>query len=171
MRKTGMGSHQSAKMMDDTWITPKHIIDALGLFDLDPCTPETGMPWDTARKYYTKADDGLKQKWEGRVWLNPPYSREVDQWMRKIRDHNNGIALVFARTETACFFSTVWNHATSILFLDGRLYFHRADGTRAKANSGAPSVLIAYGEECSDILEKSGIKGKFIRLKDSRNEI
>ena len=32
----GMGSHQSANMQNDEWLTPPHILDALGQFDLDP---------------------------------------------------------------------------------------------------------------------------------------
>ena len=79
--------------------------------------------------------------------------------------HNDGIALIFARTETKMFFDHVWNGATSLLFIKGRLHFHYVDGTRAKANSGAPSVLIAYGEESSKILEDSKIEGQFVMLK------
>jgi hypothetical protein len=56
----------------------------------------------------------------------------------------------------------VWPKATSILFLEGRLYFYREDGTRAKANAGAPSVLIAYGTQNSDSISDSGIKGKHL---------
>jgi hypothetical protein len=66
-----IGSHHSSAMKSDVWLTPPSIIQALGRFDLDPCTPEI-MPWVTAEKRFTKADDGLIQDWTGRVWLNPP---------------------------------------------------------------------------------------------------
>ena len=72
MRK-GIGGHQSAKMKNDEWLTPLHLLRPLGTFDLDPCAPIV-RPWDTARHHYTKEDDGLKKEWFGRVWLNPPYS-------------------------------------------------------------------------------------------------
>lgn len=158
-----MGSHQSAAMVSDTWLTPPHIIKALGRFDLDPCTPPA-MPWQTAAKRYTEADDGLTSPWFGRVWLNPPYSREAVKWLRKLADHGNGVALVFARTETAWFWETVWNAADAVLFLRGRIHFHHGDGTRASANAGAPSVLVAYGKENARILQESGIEGRFIHL-------
>lgn len=34
-----IGSHQSARMKSDTWLTPPDIIKSLGEFDLDPCSP------------------------------------------------------------------------------------------------------------------------------------
>jgi hypothetical protein len=61
--------------------------------------------------------------------------------------HNNGIALVFARTETRAFFHHVWPFAGALLFLRGRLTFYTPQGFSAPMghNSGGPSVLIAYG--------------------------
>lgn len=160
----GMSGHQSARMVTDTWITPKYIIDDLGPFDLDPCTPPE-MPWKTAGRMLTKKDDGLKSEWSGSIWMNPPYGREMEKWLEKLSHHDNGIALIFARTETKAFINHVWEKATSILFIYGRLYFHKPDGTKAKGNSGAPSCLVAYGVESDEKIRKSEIKGKYIRLK------
>jgi hypothetical protein len=163
MQKRAIGSHQSASMISDTWLTPPEIIKALGPFDLDPCTPEF-MPWQTAIHRYTPAQDGLIQEWFGRVWLNPPYSREVTKWLNKLSNHGNGIALTFARTETDMFFRHIWEKGAGILFLQGRLHFHLPDGSRAKANAGAPSCLIAYGIDNAERLEASGIPGKYLPI-------
>lgn len=159
-----MGSHQSGIMISDTWLTPKYIIDALGKFDLDPCCPEY-MPWKTADIYYTKADDGLLQDWFGRVWLNPPYSREAVKWLARLSDHGRGTALIFARTETKWFVDYIWKKASALLFIHGRITFCDITGTPANANSGAPSVLVAYGEEDAEILRKCGIEGTFFKQK------
>lgn len=78
-----MGSHQSARMLKDEWLTPPDIIKGLGSFDLDPCSP-VNRPWDTADRHYTIEDDGLMQPWSGRVWLNPPYGREATAWLDKL---------------------------------------------------------------------------------------
>lgn len=158
-----MGSHQSAHMLNDEWLTPPQIIKSLGNFDLDPCSPIT-RPWDTARSHYTSVDDGLNQAWTGRVWCNPPYGREATKWLNKLAEHRNGIALIFARTETEMFFNEVWNKADGLLFLKGRLFFHYVTGEAAKANAGAPSVLVAYGEENVQALIQSKIPGQFLRL-------
>ena len=115
-----------------------------------------------ARKHYCPPQDGLSLKWGGRVWLNPPYSREAVKWLRKMAGHGDGVALVFARTETAWFRECVWEAADGLLFLDGRIHFYRPNGIKAAANAGAPSVLVAYGMANVRSLEKSGIKGNLV---------
>ena len=147
-------------MGNDEWLTPPEILAELGEFDLDPCAPKV-RPWDTAKEHYFEL--GLMKPWHGRVWLNPPYGNETKHWLNRLVEHGNGIALIMARTETKTFFSCVWEKADAFLFIKGRLCFHYVDGTRAKANCGAPSVLVAYGENNVKILENCNIKGKFIR--------
>ena len=163
VNRKGIGSHQSANMKKDEWLTPPEIIKALGEFTLDPCAPIV-RPWEMAKKHFTINDNGLEKEWNGRVWCNPPYGLEASKWLKKLTEHGNGIALIFARTETKMFFEWVWNNATAVKFIEGRLYFHHVDGTKARANAGAPSVLIAYGNENAEILENCEIKGKFLRL-------
>ena len=161
--RKGIGCHQSANMQNDEWLTPPHILEALGKFDLDPCAPVV-RPWDTATNHFTIETDGLKQNWFGRVWCNPPYGLEAAIWLNKLAEHGNGIALIFARTETKMFFDHVWNKADALLFIEGRLYFHKVNGERAKSNSGAPSVLIAYGSQNVETLKTCNIAGRFVSL-------
>ncbi|WP_288365608.1 DNA N-6-adenine-methyltransferase [uncultured Marinobacter sp.] len=161
----GMGSHQSSAMKNDEWLTPPEIIEALGTFYLDPCSPGERRPWDTAAVHYDFRDNGLSQPWGGRVWLNPPYGREAAQWLERLAAHGNGIALIFARTETDMFFRHVWEKADAILFLRGRLHFHYVTGERAKANSGAPSCLVAYGANNVRALKQSGLDGRLVTLR------
>lgn len=161
-----MGSHQSARMISDTWLTPPAIVEALGPFDLDPCAAPDPRPWPTADRHIARPADGLAEPWAGFVWCNPPYSRDAVHWLRKMSEHGNGIALVFARTETEWFWETVWRSptASAALFIEGRLYFHHADGTRAAANSGAPSVLVSYGRIGAARLMSCGLSGAFVPL-------
>jgi hypothetical protein len=145
-----------------TWLTPPHILNALGSFDLDPCSA-LNRPWDTAKYHYTVEDDGLVQPWFGRVWLNPPYGKEAAPFMEKMAVHGKGIALLFARTETKMFQRLVFPYASSMLFLSGRLKFHRIDGSLA-STSQSPSVLIAYGDAENDFLKGCGLDGWFVKL-------
>lgn len=154
------GHHRGYRGHSDEWLTPPHIIEALGAFDLDPCVPET-QPYPTATYTFTKKDDGLTMPWDGRVWLNPPYGPETGRWLSRLAGHGNGIALIFARTETKMFFEHVWDKATALVFIRGRIHFHHPDGTRAKANAGAPSVLVAYGNSNVASLRACGL-GKFV---------
>jgi len=159
----GMSSHQCNRAQTHEWLTPPDILNALGGFDLDPCAASV-RPWPTARHHYTFEDDGLRREWYGRVWLNPPYGDLINDWLRLMVMHGNGVVLTFARTETKTFFRYIWPHADAVLFIKGRLNFHRIDGSKSAHNSGAPSVLIAYGKNNADILEVCGIQGKFVRL-------
>jgi hypothetical protein len=151
-----MGSHQSAKMLNDEWLTPRWILEPLGQFDLDPAAP-TVQPWPTARIRYDKPIDGLKQPWKGRIWLNPPFGREWPKWVAKLADHGNGIALLAARTETRDFFDLVWDKADAICFIRSRPHFCYVDGTPAPANSGVPICLVAYGARNRDVLDKANL--------------
>lgn len=165
-----MGAHHSAKPGTTTWLTPPDLLAKLGgpdAFDLDPCAA-VGQPWPTARTMFTEEDDGLAQDWRdfGLTFVNPPYTNsEIGDWMDRLAEHGDGIALIFARTETAVFHRTVWQQADAILFLEGRLHFHHIDGTRAKANAGAPSVLIAYGVDSTDIIASCDVPGAFQAIK------
>lgn len=152
----------------DEWLTPPELIKKLGAFDLDPCSP-VKRPWDTAKNHFNVKDDGLKQAWFGRVWCNPPYGRGVSDWLDKSVKHGNCVVLIFARTETSTFFEYVWGQADALLFIKGRLRFHRMNGVRTLSNAGAPSVLVAYGEDNAQVLEKCGVEGYFVRLKQVEN--
>ena len=167
-----IGGHHSADAGTVEWFTPPPIIAALGgcdSFDLDPASAPDA-PFRTARQIYSRADNGLFKPWFGRVWLNPPYTNaDLHAFMRRLADHNRGTALIFARTETQAFFETVWARASGVLFLEGRLHFHRKDGTRAKANAGAPSVLCAYGADDLDILAAAKLDGQFVPLRLPRS--
>lgn len=162
--RTAMGSHQSASSGQDEWLTPPEIIQAVGPFDLDPCAP-INRPWPTASQHYTAADNGMGKPWFGMVYLNPPYST-AERWLARLANHGNGVALLFARTETATFHQHVWPHAAALLFLRGRLHFHFADGRRSAQNAGAPSVLVAYGDLAARRLAKCGLSGQLVATVD-----
>jgi hypothetical protein len=155
-----LNKNHSARSLKEEWLTPPELLNELGPFDLDPCAPMV-RPWDMAKKHYTLKDNGLNQPWEGFVWLNPPYGRKTDAWLNRLAHHGNGIALIFARTETEMFFNHVWNKAWALLFLQGRIHYYHANGQRAKANSGAPSVLVAYGDEAESRLASRNVNGIF----------
>ena len=158
----GMGGHQSHRALTTTWLTPPHIIDALGVFDLDPCA---APDWPTARRHLVLPTDGLAEPWHGRVWLNPPYGAEAWAWLARLAEHGEGTALIFSRTETAGFAREVWAKADAVMFLHGRLHFHRPDGTRAKANAGAPSCLVAYGAGDARALRSAPLDGTYLPLR------
>lgn len=140
------------------WYTPPEIFEALHLtFDLDPCAPPGGLPWVPARHFLSRVDDGLAQTWVGRVWLNPPYGRGIEQWMRKLATHDDGIALVHARTNTV-WWREAMSRATAVCFVAGGVRFVTdAHGTRPSGASPMGVVLLAYGLPCAMALMQSGL--------------
>jgi len=153
-----LGSHQRTVGLSQNHITPKWIIDALGPFDLDPCAADP-RPWDCARINWTS--HGLERDWLRKLFIyeNPPFDRYVvGKWIAKLAEHGNGICLLHARTEAA-WFEPVWQHAAAILFMADRIHFHRPDGSRQPANSGAPPILAAFGDKAVLRLHRCGIAG------------
>lgn len=92
-------------------------------------------------KYYSVIENGLFQKWEGICWMNPPYGRGINAWMRKAYESSlEGaivVCLVPARTDTA------WWHDYAmkghIEFLRGRLKFGNA-----KNSAPFPSAVVTF---------------------------
>lgn len=154
------------------WLTPPYIIDALGKFDLDPCSPVDRI-WNTATKHLTINDDGLNQIWRGRVWLNPPYGKETPLWLERLAEHKNGIALTYARTATKWFHSIVFCEADSVMFFRGWIRFYQPDGTRAKGTV-SPSCLISYNEENTQAIKNAlslyKLRGTLIYLGENNGE-
>lgn len=62
----------------DMWSTPQATFDkynAVYNFNLDVCATAENAK---VSKFYTEADNGLVQKWEGVCWMNPPYGDAVN---------------------------------------------------------------------------------------------
>ena len=154
---------EKGKITSDEWYTPKYIIDELGIFDTDPCAPIEPI-YQTAIRMYNKNHDGLSKNWIGRVWLNPPYSRPlIEQFIKKMADHNDGIALLFNRCDSKMFQDIIFQKATAMKFLKNRIKFIKPDGTIG-GHPGCGSILIAFGVENAKILKQCKLEGKYIRL-------
>ena len=158
MNKAMGFTHDSQINKTVDWYTPLWIFEDLGMeFDLDPCQPIDKIPWIPCKKRYTIIDDGLIQPWEGKVFLNPPYGKYTTDWLKKMHEHRNGIALVFARTDCKWFHQYVVK-ADAILFLKGRIKFVDGLGVTGNAGAGCGSMLIAWGEE--NVKALKGMEGK-----------
>lgn len=155
-------SFEKSKQTKVEWLTPPELVKKLGEFDLDPCSP-INAPFLHAKYNFTIEENGLNKEWFGRVYCNPPYGKHMELWMNKLAKHGNGIALIFARTETRCFFENVWDKADGLLFVKGRIRFYHVSGEQG-GTPGAPSVFVAYGKNNALALKHSGIKGKYLEL-------
>lgn len=123
----------------DLHATPQDFFDKMNAefgFELDVCATAENAK---CAKFYTKADDGLKQEWKGVCWMNPPYGREIGAWMRKANESAMGgavvVCLVPARTDTRWWHEYAINH--EIRFIRGRLKFGNA-----KNSAPFPSAVV-----------------------------
>jgi len=129
---------------DMTWATPQEWFDYLNLefkFTLDPCcVPETAK----CKKYYTPEDDGLSKSWEGeRVFMNPPYGRDLPRWMKKAYEEardNEALVVCFvpARVDTD-WWHRYANKASDIRFPKGRVKF-----AGAAASAPFPVAVVIF---------------------------
>lgn len=144
----------------DTWLTPRYILDCLGSFDLDPCAA-SGNPHWVAPRSFTYLDDGLKQEWSGRVFMNPPFSNTVP-WLAKHAEHANGVSLVPASVESKVWREHVWTRAKSILLLHGRTRFCNPDGSSTQGRPLRSVALIAWAAEDAAIIANSPLAGSLL---------
>lgn len=150
-------AHESTRNETIEWYTPPEIFEALGLhFDLDPCSPGAGLSHVPADAHYTKDDDGLASDWFGTVFVNPPYGVHTPEWMDKIAEHGDGIALVFARTDTA-WAQRALRAADCVCFISSRVRFFKGNTTERGGTPGAGSMLLAFGPTSAAALENSGL--------------
>jgi phage N-6-adenine-methyltransferase len=135
--------HFSSKT--DLWATPPEFfarLDAEFHFETDVCAlPENAK----CRRYFTPSVDGLKQKWEGVVYSNPPYGRRLPKWVKKAYESAllgaTVVCLLPARTDTAWWHDYVMK-ASEIRLIRGRLKFGGA-----KNSAPFPSAVVVFRPE------------------------
>lgn len=128
----------------EEWSTPQELFERL---DREFCfTLDAAASKENAKcpRYFDKETGGLMQSWAGEtVWCNPPYGRQIGDWMRKALTESRApgttvVMLVPARTDTKWFHQFVY-HRAELRFIRGRLKF-------GGAQNGAPfpSMLVIY---------------------------
>jgi hypothetical protein len=118
------------------WYTPRPYLDAavavMGGIDLDPASSEAAQGHVGAATYFTRDDDGLTQRWHGRVFLNPPYAmptvreftaKMVTSWVDG--DMDEGILLTNNATDTEWFHMAA-RACAAVCFTRGRISFLQA---------------------------------------------
>ncbi len=145
---------------DNEWYTPDKYIEAarevMGDIDLDPATSEFGQNRIKAKKYYTIENSGLDEEWQGRVWLNPPYSQpDISLFIKKISSEykagnvKEAIILTHNHTDTGWFHRAA-RRAAKICFTKGRINYESQSGEIAHPTQGA--AFFYYGPNTEEFI-------------------
>lgn len=127
------------------WATPHELYDELNKefgFTLDVCASD----WNAKHKsYFTEKDDALKQNWRGfTCFMNPPYGKALNDWMKKAYEESKNGAVVVCLVPSAT--DTAWWHDYAmkgeIRFLRGRPRFLTKEGTWQQ--TFRPSVIVIF---------------------------
>lgn len=131
-------AHIARNSGNNEWYTPSHFVEAartvLGGIDVDPASNDIAQKTVLAEAYFTKQDDGLSKPWPGRVWLNPPYSRQligkfIDKLLEELGSGHTRAAIVLVNAQTdAAWFQRALLRATAVAFPSKRIRFLRPNG-------------------------------------------
>lgn len=148
---------------NNEWYTPRKYIEAartvLGNIDLDPASSAYANETIHADKYYTIEDDGLRQRWDGRVFLNPPYGKDGKEsnqalWSRTlIEQYEEGIVLAAVLLVNAVpgnrWFAPLWDFP--ICFPDHRIRFYNESGEVGQPTHS--NALVYLGDDVDTFAE------------------
>jgi hypothetical protein len=141
---------------DDEWYTrPEFVIAArivLGGIDLDPASCKQAQKIVRAKEYYSlseRGEDGLELPWQGRVFLNPPFSRADEFGTRLAEEYyeagNVGAAVMVVNGYNAAarwfepFLDCPWCLATSPAF-----YRSGEDASNPSEDTSNPRVWASF---------------------------
>lgn len=143
----------------DDWCTPVKYIEmareVMGDIDLDPASNDFAQERIKAKQYYTKETNGLDKPWNGRVWLNPPYSRIITKFVNKliweygINNCKQAIMLVNSKTDTR-WFQRLLNMGGFLCFVNGRISFEHPE--REAEAPRHPNAFFYFGTDYAKFL-------------------
>lgn len=129
----------------DDWETPQKLFDEIDKhfdFTYDLAASESNHK---CYRYFTKEDNALEKDWEqleGWLWCNPPYGREIKEWVKKASESEARVVMLIpARTDKSYWHDYIFGKA-EIHFIRGRLKFE-VDGI-AGGPAPFPSALVIF---------------------------
>lgn len=134
------------------WATPPELfadLDAEFHFNLDPCATARSAK---CSMFYSESDNGLMQDWgTSRVFMNPPYGRELPRWVEKAKESAKAGALVVgllpASTDSAWWHEHIVGQA-EVRYLRKRPRFLIYTDAGTKWNSPfQPCVIVIWSAE------------------------
>jgi phage N-6-adenine-methyltransferase len=156
------GENVRGRSGDDEWFTPAEVLvpvrAVLGTIDLDPASDREAQKIVQARRFFTKADDGLNHSWRGKIFLNPPYSiplitQFVAKLIQELQAGRVTAAIVLVNNSTdALWFHKLLGSARAVCLALGRLRFWKPSGEGSAAPQG--QAFFYFGNEPDRFIEQ-----------------
>lgn len=172
--KETLRPHVANNSGDNEWYTPKPYIEAaravMGKIDIDPASSQEANKVVGASEIFTEKDNGLKQDWAGKCWLNPPYASDlVGKFMEKLASSveagaiTEALVLVNNATETK-WFARMAGVSSFLCFPTGRVKFWHPNKKSATPLQGQCVAYIGKrGNRFCSEFGKFGIVVEIIR--------
>jgi len=165
--------HVAHNRGDNEWYTPKSYIEAarivMGKIELDPASSAEANSVVQAAKFYTAKDDGLKQDWSGRIWVNPPYAAKlIGKFIEKLAlsveggDVTEALVLVNNATETK-WFARLAGVSSCLCFPTGRVRFWHPRKKSAPLQGQALAYIGEHGKQFCCEFARFGIVVEIVR--------
>jgi phage N-6-adenine-methyltransferase len=143
----GIGKNNDFNSNAIEYSTPVSLFEPLSLefnLQIDVCASKKNAKLDN---YWTIEQDALKQDWIGNCWMNPPFSRNLNKWVKKAcRDSNEfggtKVCLVPVRSNTKWWAEVV--KFAEIRFIIGEVNFNEAE-----RGLWLPMCILIFGEQAN----------------------
>lgn len=161
------------KCISTEWFTPPEILEPVrgvlgGSIPLDPCTASHN-PTQAEEFYYRGGPmDGLKEDWFSPAFVNPPYGKELYDWISKTVAqawYERPIVLLVSassRWDQAKWQAIYSPELTTFVMPRGRVKFLDASGVQQKSPP-YPSVLYFYNIDPKIVHQHFGHLGTVVK--------
>lgn len=148
------------------WQTPNwlfEILDKHFKFECDVCANDTNF---LCEDYFTMEDSCLDQIWSYSNYMNPPYGRGIDKFLKKAYEeftewNHTTVGLIPARTDTLWFHKYIYPNKADYYFIQGRLRFND------QPNSAPfPNMIVVWSSD----YKKEELNEIFKEVQKGRNE-
>jgi phage N-6-adenine-methyltransferase len=153
--------------LKDVWQTPQKVINWLSPIHTDPCAgPNTTIG---SQNNYTKEDNGLKQDWHGRVFVNPPFTSKED-WLEKTitESQSSNVQTVFVVTPDSTDTKSWWHkyiaeHADYIWFSEGRISYIDPETGEQMGSPTFGTAISIFGDPGEKTLTQLNNNGQLLK--------
>jgi phage N-6-adenine-methyltransferase len=157
------GNYRTNNTGENEWYTPAEFVAmarrVMGGIDLDPASCAEANKTVNASVFFTERDNGLDQHWEGKVWLNPPYSRDLmPAFCEKLASHvdagdvTDAVLVSHNNTDTG-WFHRLSDSCAAACFPSKRIRFYRGEDVAAPVNG---QVFFYFGKNVEAFREEFG---------------